>query len=324
MHNYDKMFRGGNDIKRFTAACAIALVLFLILTFIGNFFVPNPLHHMYLNPDSTVNTDFLDPEDWNNHQWYASTYTTYASGTVSEKTTMRRGLEDCNFLYTRLGEDFRWEIITGGNVAQDIAPNETVIHRDCFRHSLLTWNDDEFYTYTTRTLDENAKWSKIEVTTLGAMGTEEDVLVHTLSFQYNDDGTLNRQTQTLPDGTVFYRLYTYTNGKLTGHEDYDGSDALLSYAVYSYDGNTETRNYYSASGEPTGTTALRTDLFGRPQTRKTFDTEGNLTSKLTYNYLIFQYFLSPYGICYFIIILCFSIFIGYEFTLKMKKTKEKK
>ena len=81
---------------------------------------------------------------------------------------------------------------------------------------------------------------------------------------------------------------------------------------------------YTASGEQTGSSTLRSDLFGRPQTRKNFDTDGNLISKLTYNYSIFQYFLSPYGICYFIIILSFSIFIGNELTINLKKEKEKK
>lgn len=311
-------------MKKFLSSFAVALAVFLVLTFIGNLYVPNPLHHMYLNPDSTVNTDFLDLEDMNNLHWYASTFTTYVNGAASERTTLHRGLEYCDFLYTRPGEKFRWEIITGGNIEKQIAPNKTISQRDCFHHNLLTFDDNEFYTFTYRTLDENSRWSEIKVRTLGAMDTPNQELLHTLTFQYYDDGTLARQTQTWPDGTVFYRLYSYTDGKLTGIEDFDGNDTLLDYAVYTYDGNTQTRVDYTASGEQTGSSTLRSDLFGRPQTRKNFDTDGNLISKLTYNYSIFQYFLSPYGICYFIIILSFSIFIGNELTINLKKEKEKK
>lgn len=310
-------------MKRTVAGICIALAVILLLTMVGTLFVPQPYLHMQLNPDGSVNNTFLEPEDLYDSSWYASTYTTYDKGEKTGSYTLRRGLSEYTITKTD-ADGNRQRYTMSARTSDDQSDTQyRASVRTYLKHSTF-FRDSTPYTYTSLAFDSEDNCYAIHVVTLGAFDTKEEEKVHSLQILYNEDGTISRQTRTLEDESYSYLLYSYTDGKLSKIEEFDQGDILLGYTEYTHDGSTRSGTQYTADGTVVGRSVLRTNLFGNPRSLEAYDEAGALTSKLTYRYSPFQYYLSSYGFIYGIIVILFAAFIAVEFTVNIEKRKKKK
>ncbi len=246
-----------------------------------------------INPDFTINTDFVDPDSLKNASWSTMEQISYEDGKQISSTIFKRKLFG-DYSVTHQALDSQ-TLLTGS------------VEGKYSRHEYLELDDTpQLYLRSHYSYD-----SAGQVDYLYVSNDETDTLLNMIRLERLDNDYLLKQLQTAEDGTVLkYRTYDYTNDRIEKTHDYNAEDELLSYALYSYSNNSLTIEEHTANDVLIGIRTQRFDVFGRISHQERYDASGILLSHEVYHYRIWELYCGTTGIIFFAIILCLAALAG--------------
>lgn len=269
--------------------CKLILPVFLVFLLSGcSFQMENRYLLTRYTPSFDANTGFLEPEYLQPELWSQVVWEEFEDGVLTNLVFIRRGssyeLEYWDENRQAVKETLRTSSGGGSGLDGDF---------DLYQEG----RDGE--AYGTPTVQGRYYWD--EEGRLERLVTELSVFhaaqygepIQELRFQYDDQDRLIRQLQMKPDGGRSYRTYTYSdNGDLEKVEEYTADGTLLGYVLYDYQvaAHMTLAQSYDAQGKLTGySETLRGDplpgnVWKEIEQVETFDEEGTLLSRISYNY----------------------------------------
>lgn len=282
-----------------------ALLVFAVIVGVGCAIAFRLLPDQYLqlryNPDASVITSYAEPEVLIHKNWTSMEYTAYQKGQILSTTEFQRTLyTQYKITHTENGETKQ---ITGAN-GDVLWPQDYLGSRHYQNLYLSTM-------YSTDLLD---RVDMIFINSETAYGVLNQQL-NCIKLEYLERGDrVLRQTlvvngRTQEETVLSSRGYSYQNDKIIGWKEWDPQGNLLSYADYTYDGNTQTAATYLADGTLIETRVSKYS-FGKLRWREYYDPEGSLTGREVYRYRVWEVFFSLAGVATAIVILSLAATMG--------------
>lgn len=268
-----------------------AILVFALIIAIGLVFaaVRYPDYHLLLryNPDGTVKTGYIDPEEITQNKWTSMEYTTYADGEITSLTEFRHTIYP-GYAITHI-ENGKTTTIVGSN-GESLWPSDYLEKKHYTNEYISTL-------FSTDVLDRIDNIFIKSETAYGALNQQLNYV--TLEYMERSD-YVHAQTQyaygRTPEASIIsHRGYGSHNQQITEWKEWDPEWNLLAYAEYSYDGNTQTVNTYLSNGTLTGTRVSRYS-FGNVIWREHYSPEGDLIGKEVYRYRFWELFYSVEGL----------------------------
>ena len=263
-----------------------ALVVFLLIaTILCTFFVrtmPNDQLLIRYNPDGSVNTGYLAPEEFAKSKWTSMEHTTYKDGEAVSTAKFTRKL---------FGD---YSIITDSKTLVGTVKNPYEISDYV---SSIDFRNEYLRTMFTMDILDRPQW--ITIVSEYAYGATDQVL-STVEVQYFEAGnTVSQQTLYSPEsqGTEIsgYKVFGYKDGQVGSSIEFDVNDVMLAYSETAFDGSTTTERRYLADGTMTGYTISHYDMFNRLAHKEHFDSSDNLIGAEQYHYRTWELFFSLKG-----------------------------
>lgn len=249
------------------------------------------------NPDFSVNTGYVDPAHLEDDHWTSLHQTSYQNGTETASTIFSRTLFN-NYTITHTTAE--------GSSIKLIGAIQGEYHRSEY---VQREAEETLYTSSFCTKDLIGRLDSI-VLHSETMFPEENQLLNMVRFEYYSNQFLVKQSKVTDTELIGYRTLDYENHRISRTKDYDSMDALLGYTEYSYDGNSCTTKSYNPDGILTLTTKAEYNWLGRIESRESYDSAGNLTSREVYHYRVWELFGSIEGLICLIGILFLAAAVG--------------
>jgi len=282
-----------------------ALLVFAVIVAVGCAIAYHLLPDQYLQlryyPDASVVTGYPEPEALIYDDWTSVAYTAYQDGQVRSTTEFQRAL------FTR----YKITHSENGETKQIIGANADALWPKDYLGSRHYQN---LYLSTMYATDLLNRVDMVFINSETAYGVLNQLLnCVTLEYLERSDRVL-RQTQVANGGTqdetvLSTRGYSYQNDKIIGWKEWAPEGNLLSYADYTYDGNTQTAATYLADGTLAGTRVSKYS-FGKLRWREYYDPDGTLTGKEVYRYRAWEVFFSLEGAAAAVVIVSLAATMG--------------
>ena len=262
------------------------LVFFFIATILCIYFVrtmPNDQLLIRYNPDATVNTGYLAPEELGDSEWTSMEHTTYENGEAVSTVKFCRKL---------FGD---YSITTDSMTLVGTVKNPYEISDYV---SIVDFRNEYLRTMFTMDILDRPQW--ITIVSEYAYGATDQVQSK-VEVQYFEAGT-NVTQQNLysaeSQGTELsgYKVFSYKDGKVSNSIEFDADGVMLAYSETTFDTRTTTERRYLPDGTLTSYTVTHYDMFDRIASKEHFDSVDNLTGTEQYYYRAWELFGSWRGL----------------------------
>ena len=282
--------------KSFIKALAVFMVIVIVGIAIAYSQLPDYHLQLRYNPDSSVITEYIEPEAIIHNKWTSLEYIAYQNGEVQSSTLFQRRFNP-NYIITHTENGETTKIV--GSNGDTNWPSDYL-------------GDDHYTNLYIRTLYSTDQLDRIDMVYINsetAYGMLNQQL-NCIKLEYSErSDVVSRQYlvkngRTEEEEVIRSRGYDLSNQKISGWKEWDTDWNLLSYAEYRYDGNTQTVDTYLADCSLTGTRVSKY-AFGDLKWRAYYDPQGDLIGREVYHYRFWEPFLCFEG-C-FILLLILSL-----------------
>ena len=290
--------------KSFIKALAVFMVIVIVGIAIAYSQLPDYHLQLRYNPDSSVITEYIEPEAIIHNKWTSLEYTAYQNGEVQSSTLFQRRFNP-NYIINHT-ENSETTKIVGSN-------GDTYWPSDYLGDAHYT----NLYIRTMYSTDLLDRIDMVYINSEAAYGVLNQQL-NCIKLEYSEHSEvvsrqyLVKNGRTEDEEVIRSRGYDLSNQKISGWKEWDANWNLLSYAEYHYDGNTQTVSEYLADGTLIGTRVSKY-AFGDLRWREYYNPQGDLIGKEVYRYRFWEPFLCFEG-C-FILLLILSLAVTMAFAI---------
>lgn len=278
----DRFIRTARRKSLLTALLVFTLIVIILCAFFIRTMPEDRLLIRY-NPDATVNTGYLAPEEFGESEWTSMEHITYENGEAVSSTRFSRKL----FGDYSITTDSKTLV---GNVRNPYEISDYVSSHD-FRNEYLR-------TMFTMDVLDRPQW--ITIVSEYAYGETDQVLSKVEVQYYESRNDVMQQTlySAESQGTEMsgYKVFGYKDGKVGNSIEFDANDVMLAYSETTLDSGTATERSYLADGTLTSYTVSYYDMFDRLTRKEHFDSADNLTGAEQYYYRTWELFGSVKGL----------------------------
>lgn len=262
------------------------LVFTLLVTVLCSFFIrtmPEDQLLIRYNPDASVNTGYLAPEEFGKSEWTSMEHTTYENGNAVSTTRFCRKLFG-DYSITTPSKTLVGSVRTPYEISDYVTSID-------FRNEYLR-------TMFTMDVLDRPHW--ITIVSEYAYG-ETDQVLSKVEVQYYEAGTDVMQQNLYSaesQGTELsgYKVFGRNDGKVGNSIEFDANDVMLAYSETTFDSGTATERSYMPDGTLTSYTVSYYDMFDRLARKEHFDAADNLKGTEQYYYRTWELFLSLKGL----------------------------
>ncbi len=292
-------------------ACLISIVIVVVLLLIFSGFMNNTYVFLRINPDFTINTQYVDLDFLTKDTWTSMEQTSFENGVITSSTRFEKSLfSEYSVIHSESGNPHQ-RIALIGHAPGDFSRYEYVEGYDRNKE-IVDENDSAFlYVKGSYTVNDAGNIDSF-YSVSGPAYQNAGEMLKLIRVEYDTEQNIQRQTAHLQDNTlVGYRHFYYDDqGNVVKSEDYSDNGELHAYAEYIYDTQKKTVTHYTPQGDVRERITTEYDILGRIQMRSVYDSTDNLIGAEEYHYRFWELYQSVPGYIILFIVLSLAATVG--------------